>query len=150
MFTVTIAADATPIDEGGTARFTVTLSRAAPAAGLAVVVGLSQEGEFATAALPGDRTVTVTGGATRGVGRGGDLVLDDRWSRTTARSWRKCGTPTPTRWGTRARPRWRSGTTTSFTVTIAAAATPIDEGGTARFTVTLSRAAPAAWRWWSG
>ena len=63
-FTVTIVADATPIEEGETARFTVTLSRAAPAAGLAVTVGLSQEGEFAAATLPEARTVTVTGGAT--------------------------------------------------------------------------------------
>ena len=80
MFTVTIAADATPIDEGGTARFTVTLSQAAPAAGMAVVVGVSQEGEFATATLPGDRTVTVTGGATAAtveVATSDDAVVED-------------------------------------------------------------------------
>ena len=142
MFTVTIAAAATPIDEGGTARFTVTLSRAAPAAGLAVVVGVSQEGEFATAALPGDRTVTVTGGATAAtveVATSDDAVVEDDGkivAQVRDTDAYAVGNPGEAEVVVR--------DDDMFTVTIAAAATPIDEGGTARFTVTLSRAAPAA------
>ena len=142
MFTVTIAADATPIDEGGTARFTVTLSQAAPAAGLAVAVGVSQEGEFATAALPGDRTVTVTGGATAAtveVATSDDAVVEDDGkivAQVRDTDAYAVGNPGEAEVAVR--------DDDEPTVTIAAAATPIDEGETARFTVTLSRAAPAA------
>ena len=142
MFTVTIAADATPIDEGGTARFTVTLSQAAPAAGMAVVVGVSQEGEFATAALPGDRTVTVTGGATTAtveVATSDDAVVEDDGkivAQVRDTDAYAVGNPGEAEVVVR--------DDDMFTVTIAADATPIDEGGTARFTVTLSQAAPAA------
>ena len=142
MFTVTIAAAATPIDEGGTARFTVTLSQAAPAAGMAVVVGVSQEGEFATATLPGDRTVTVTGGATTAtveVATSDDAVVEDDGkivAQVRDTDAYAVGNPGEAEVVVR--------DDDEPTVTITAAATPIHEGGTARFTVTLSRAAPAA------
>ena len=59
---ITIAADASPITEGETARFTVRLSSAAPAGGLAVEVALSEIGEFAAVSLPETRTVTIGAG----------------------------------------------------------------------------------------
>ena len=45
---VTITADRTPITEGETASFTVTVSTPAPDGGLAVEVALSEEGEAGT------------------------------------------------------------------------------------------------------
>ena len=58
---VTITADRTPITEGETASFTVTLSDPAPAGGLVVEVALSGEGDF-THTLPETRPVTVSAG----------------------------------------------------------------------------------------
>ena len=60
---VTITADRTPITEGETASFTVTVSTPAPDGGLAVEVALSEEGEGDfTDTLPESRTVTVPAG----------------------------------------------------------------------------------------
>ena len=120
----------------------MTLSRAAPAAGLAVTVGLSQEGEFAAATLPETRTVTVTGGATTAtveVATSDDALVEDDGkivAQVQDTDAYAVGTPGAAEVALR--------DNDEPTVTIAADATPIDEGETARFTVTLSQAAPAA------
>ena len=59
---VTITADRSPITEGETASFTVTLSDSAPAGGLVLDVALRQHGEFAGESLPATRTLTVSAG----------------------------------------------------------------------------------------
>ena len=59
---MTITADDSPVDEGGTAGFTLRLSQAAPDTGLSVTVRLTQEGDHATETLPLTRTVTFSGG----------------------------------------------------------------------------------------
>ena len=136
----TISADASPIDEGGTASFTVTLPQAAPAGGLNVSVRLTQEGAFATTALPETRIVTVAAGETTaavGVATEDD-ALDEPDGRIVARvqtsSAYAVGTPNSAEVAVRDDDTIRA--------TIAAGTSPIDEGETARFTITLSQAAP--------
>ncbi len=136
-----ISADASTIDEGGTASFTVTLSQPAPTGGLNVSVRLSQEGAFATAALPETRAVTVAAGETTasvGVATEDD-ALDEPDGKIVARVQTSgaygVGTPNSAEVAVR--------DDDAISATIAAGTSPIDEGATASFTVTLSQAAPA-------
>ena len=145
---VTIAADASPIAEGETARFTVRLSSAAPTGGTAVEVALSEVGAFAAVSLPETRTVTVGAGdrtaalerADRGR-RGRRGRREDRGAGPGAGGRVRGGGPRRGRGGG-ARRRRGGGARRRAAVTIAADASPIAEGETARFTVSLSSAAP--------
>ena len=97
---VTIAADRTPITEGETASFTVTVSTPAPDGGLEVEVALSEEeGDF-TDTLPETRTVTVPAGdRTITVRRGDHRRRGRRAGRErSSRGW--SSRPPSTRWGT--------------------------------------------------
>jgi len=60
---VSIAAGAA-VTEGTAASFTVTLSAAAPAAGLTLAYGVSEDGAFVAAADEGAKTLSVSAGAT--------------------------------------------------------------------------------------
>ena len=101
---VTITADRTPITEGETASFTVSVSTPAPDGGLEVEVALSEEGDF-TDTLPETRTVTVPAGdrtITVGVATIDDAV-DEPDGTIVARVVEQATVYTV---GTRARPRW--------------------------------------------
>ena len=138
----TIAADASPIDEGQMASFTVTLSRAAPTGGLNISLGLSQQGDFATATLPETRTVTVAAGETAvaaGVATVND-ALDEPDGKIVARIRTSSGYAVGTPGSAEAVVRDNDSTM----VTLSARTSPISEGDIAGFAVTLSQAAPPA------
>ena len=137
----TIAAGASPIDEGGTAAFTVTLSRAAPTGGLTVSVRLSQEGAFAATALPETRIVTLAAGATAaavGVATEDD-ALDEPDGRIAARVQSSGAYAVGKPGAAEVVVRDNDATT----VMLLADTSPIAEGQTAGFIVRLSQAAPS-------
>ena len=137
---VTIAADRTPITEGGAASFTVSVSTPAPEGGLVVNVALSQEGEY-TDTLPETRAVTVPAGH-RTVGVGVAIIDDgvvEPEGKIVARvvshaSDYTVGTPGEAEVAVR--------DNDLPVVTIAADRTPITEGEAASFTVSVSMPAP--------
>ena len=136
-----ISADASPIDEGETASFTLRLTRAAPTGGLNVTVRLSQEGDFATTTLPETRTVTVAAGATTaaaGVATAND-ALDEPDGRIVARVRTSNGYTAGAPGSAAVVVRDDDNTM----VTVSARTSSIPEGGYAGFTVRLSQAAPS-------
>ena len=140
---VTIAAVTTPITEGETASFTVSVSTPAPAGGLEVEVALSEEGEGDfTDTLPETRTVTVPAGdrtITVGVATLDDAV-DEPDGTIVARVVEQATVYTVGDPGTA---EVVVQDTDLPAVTIAAVTTPIAEGETASFTVSVSTPAPA-------
>ena len=149
---VTITADRTPITEGETASFTVTVSTPAPDGGLAVDVALSEEGDF-TDTLPESRPVTVPAGqrtATASVKTVDDGVVEDN-GKIVARvnstpGTYAVGTPDEAEVvvkdaGEREQ-RIDPNPIVPPTVTVTADRTPITEGETASFTVSVSTPAP--------
>ena len=138
---VTITADRTPITEGETASFTVTVSTPAPDGGLEVEVALSEEGNF-TDTLPETRTVTVLAGdrtVTVSVSTIDDAV-DEPDGKIVAQVQPQpgvflVGDPGTAEVGVQ--------DTDLAMVTITADRTPIAEGETASFTVSVSTPAPA-------
>ena len=151
---VTITADRTPITEGETASFTVTVSTPAPDGGLAVDVALSEEGEGDfTDTLPESRPVTVPAGqrtATASVKTVDDGVVEDN-GKIVARvnstpGTYAVGTPDEAEVvvkdaGEREQ-RIDPNPIVPPTVTVTADRTPITEGETASFTVSVSTPAP--------
>ena len=140
---VTITADRTPITEGETASFTVSVSTPAPDGGLDVVVALSEEGEGDfTDTLPETRTVTVPPGdrtVTVEVPTLDDAV-DEPDGKIVARVVERATVYTVGDPGT-AEVVVQDGDLPA--VTIAAVTTPIAEGEMASFTVSVSTPAPA-------
>ena len=139
---VTITADRTPITEGETASFTVSLSTPAPDGGLAVEVALSEEGEGDfTDTLPESRTVTVPAGdrtASVSVPTLDDTV-DEPDGAIVARVVERATVYTVGDPGT-AEVVVQDADLPSVTIT--ADRTPITEGETASFTLTVSTPAP--------
>ena len=139
---VTITADRTPITEGETASFTVSVSTPAPDGGLAVEVALSEEGEGDfTDSLPETRTVTVPAGqATASVSVATiDDAVDEPDGRIVARVVERATVYTVGDPGT-AEVVVQDADLPSVTIT--ADRTPITEGETASFTVSVSTPAP--------
>ena len=137
---VTITAVTTPIAEGETALFTVSVSTPAPAGGLVVDVALSEEGDF-TDTLPETRTVTVLAGdrtVTVSVSTIDDAV-DEPDGKVVARVVERATVYTVGDPGTA---EVVVQDTDLPAVTITADRTPIAEGETASFTVTVSTPAP--------
>ena len=138
---VTITADDSPVDEGGTAGFTLRLSQAAPDTGLTVTVRLTQEGDHATETLPLTRTVTFSGGDERAsiTVPTTDDGIDEPDGRiiATITDGGTYGIGNPSV----AEVVIRDNDTAQ--VTISADDSPVDEGGTAGFTLRLSQPAPA-------
>ena len=139
---VTITADRTPITEGETASFTVTVSTPAPVGGLEVEVALSEEGagDF-TDTLPESRTVTVPAGdrtVTVGVATIDDAV-DEPDGKIVARLVERATVYTV---GTPGTAEVVVQDDDLPVVTITAVTTPIAEGETASFTVSVSTPAP--------
>ena len=139
--TVTISADRTPIAEGETASFTVTLSTPAPDGGRNVVVEVSQEGDFAAGTLPETRTVTVPAGqATASVSVATlDDTVDEPDGKIIAQVVEQATVYTV---GTPGTAEVVVQDANLPRVTVTAARPPIAEGETASFTVTLSTPAP--------
>ena len=139
---VTITADDSPVDEGGTAGFTLRLSQPAPATGLTVMVRLTQEGDHATETLPAVRTVTfseddTTAPITVPTTDDGIDEPDGKIIATiTDGGTYGIGTPSV------AEVVVRDDDTARMTIT--ADDSPVDEGETARFTLRLSQPAPAS------
>ena len=139
---VTIAADRTPITEGETASFTVSLSTPAPDGGLVVEVALSEEGEGDfTDTLPESRTVTVPAGqSTASVSVPTlDDTVDEPDGAIVARVVERATVYTVGDPGT-AEVVVQDADLPAVTIT--ADRTPITEGETASFTVTVSTPAP--------
>ena len=139
---VTITADRTPITEGETASFTLSLSTPAPDGGLAVEVALSEEGEGDfTDTLPESRTVTVPAGqsmASVSVATIDDAA-DEPDGKVVARVVERATVYTVGDPGTA---EVVVQDTDLPAVTITADRTPIAEGETASFTVSVSTPAP--------
>ena len=135
---VTITADRTPITEGGTASFTVSVSTPAPEGGLAVDVALSEEGEF-TGTLPETRAVTVPAGQrTKGVSVPTiDDGVEEPGGKIVARVLEHA---TDYAVGTPGEAEVEVRDNDLPMVTIAADRTPVTEGGTASFTVSVAGA----------
>ena len=148
---VTITADRTPITEGETASFTVSVSTPAPDGGLEVEVALSEEGEGDfTDTLPETRTVTVSPGhstVTVSVATLDDMV-DEPDGKIIARVVEQATAYTVGTPGTAevvvqdAGEREPRIDPMPPAVTIAADRTPITEGETASFTLSVSTPAP--------
>ena len=139
---VTITADRTPITEGETASFTLTVSTPAPDGGLVVEVALSEEGEEDfTDTLPETRTVTVPAGdRTASVSVATiDDAADEPDGAIVARVVERATVYTVGDPGTA---EVVVQDTDLPAVTITADRTPITEGETASFTVTVSTPAP--------
>ena len=134
-----ISVGPSPITEGATATFTVTLSSAAPAGGLTINVGVAESDSYIADSAP--MMVVIAGGATTGrlIVRTTDDTTDERAGSITATITAGAG--------------YTVGTPSTAMVTvndnddpaasISAGPSPITEGATATFTVTLSSAAPA-------
>ena len=138
--TARISAGPSPITEGADATFTVTLSSAAPAGGVTVRVGVTQNGNYIDGAAPETVDVDIAEGATTGTLR--VTTTDDTTDEPNGSITAELTTGTGYRVGTE--------NTASVTVndndpvaSITADPTPITEGAVATFTVTLSSAAPA-------
>ena len=148
---VTITADRTPITEGDSASFTITVSTPAPDGGLEVEVALSEEGEGDfTDTLPETRTVTVPAGqvtVTVEVATIDDAVVKPD-GKIVARVVERATVYTVGDPGTAevvvqdAGEREPRIDLMPPAVTITADRTPITEGETASFTVSVSTPAP--------